>query len=212
MLHLRFTYCASIHPLIELSPVMGKSKKRRSQRLRVSTAGGATVPKVETPKLKRKGKKAQKASAAVRTTKTKGSSKLPAGAAAALGDELSVPADATTNAKQDGESPSIGGKDAKDALYAAGDVILLVGEGDLSFATALLRKFSSNTFVVATVFDTAKQLRHKYPESAANMKLLKAAGMMVQCGVDCRRLHEEEKFKETLLVLCVLDWQGTVLL
>merc|ERR1712080_233205 len=61
-------------------------------------------------------------------------------------------------------------------LYGQGDMILLVGEGNFSFAAALLQRFQNRAFIVATVFDNAKVVRSKYPDARRNAKSLTASG------------------------------------
>lgn len=72
------------------------------------------------------------------------------------------------------------------------DRILLVGEGDFSFALALVRHPSVAIVpenVVASTFDTEDALAAKYPDSApANLQELRAKGVTVLCGVDATKL------------------------
>eukprot|EP00928_Gymnodinium_smaydae_P072596 TRINITY_DN55934_c0_g1_i1.p1 TRINITY_DN55934_c0_g1~~TRINITY_DN55934_c0_g1_i1.p1 ORF type:complete len:303 (-),score=50.53 TRINITY_DN55934_c0_g1_i1:148-1056(-) len=79
--------------------------------------------------------------------------------------------------------------------YVAGDMILLVGDGDFSFASALLARLGTDAYIVATALDDSKSLRKKYPNARANIQRLEAAGMQVMYGIDCRRLHETEDFQ-----------------
>ncbi|CAE8622233.1 unnamed protein product, partial [Polarella glacialis] len=84
---------------------------------------------------------------------------------------------------------------AAGGLYVKGDVVLLIGEGDFSFALALLKRLGSEgIYMVATVLDTAKELKKKYPEAQAKAKQLVAAGMDVKYGVDGRKLKENLEF------------------
>mmetsp|Transcript_95589 Transcript_95589/g.309681 ORF Transcript_95589/g.309681 Transcript_95589/m.309681 type:complete len:303 (-) Transcript_95589:104-1012(-) len=109
-------------------------------------------------------------------------------AAADAGGVTSVAAAAATGDDAAASVPPAGG------LYVAGDVILLVGEGDLSFACALLRRLGASAYLIATVFDSEKALRQKYPAAAGNARRLLSAGMQVIYEVDCRELHERTEF------------------
>lgn len=71
-----------------------------------------------------------------------------------------------------------------------------VGDGDLSFACALVERLRDSVFIVATTLDSVKVLRRKYPSAATNVKRLTAAGMEVTCGVDCRELHARPEFRQ----------------
>lgn len=72
------------------------------------------------------------------------------------------------------------------------DRVLLVGEGDFSFAVALVSHLSLGIVpenVVATTLDHEDALAAKYPETAAsNLQSLRARGVTVLCGVDATKL------------------------
>jgi len=105
-----------------------------------------------------------------------------------VADAAAAAGGVTTVAAAAASVPPAGG------LYVAGDVILLVGEGDLSFACALLRRLGASAYLIATVFDSKKALRQKYPAAAGNARRLLSAGMQVIYEVDCRELHERTEF------------------
>ena len=67
--------------------------------------------------------------------------------------------------------------------------ILLVGEGDFSFAMALASRRGSRN-LVATSFDSLHTVREKYPNSTATVRTLREAGVEVFGGVDCTRLGD----------------------
>ncbi|MCJ1353545.1 MAG: hypothetical protein MMC33_003531 [Icmadophila ericetorum] len=73
--------------------------------------------------------------------------------------------------------------------FSASDRILLVGEGDFSFATSLL-KTHTFTSLLATSFDILPTLTAKYPQGASNLESLTAAAPAVQVlhGVDATKL------------------------
>ena len=76
------------------------------------------------------------------------------------------------------------------ATYAAHHRILLVGEGDLSFAEALCDQLSAGASggksrITATALDTEAELSKKYPAGIADrLARLRARGVAVTLGVD----------------------------
>ncbi|KAK9473597.1 uncharacterized protein V1510DRAFT_362913 [Dipodascopsis tothii] len=103
--------------------------------------------------------------------------KLLARAAGAAGGKVSGAAKPGAGKKSGGSGPNKGGKSAgqKFQFYDAGDEILLVGEGDFSFAKSLLlppHSIKPQT-VTATAFDSRQELAEKYPDTgAANVEFL----------------------------------------
>jgi 25S rRNA (uracil2634-N3)-methyltransferase len=68
--------------------------------------------------------------------------------------------------------------------FLPNDRILLIGEGDLSFARSLVESHSC-TRVTATVFESPKDLEEKYPHVEENIKIVeKLEEGAVQYGVD----------------------------
>jgi len=88
------------------------------------------------------------------------------------------------------------------ALYKPGDMILLVGEGDLSFSVALLQKLRSQAYVVGTVLDRRKEVAKKYPDTARhNISVLTASDMAeVRFEVDATDIPDDFKNKFTKVV------------
>lgn len=70
----------------------------------------------------------------------------------------------------------------------ASDRILLVGEGDFSYARALVTQYRCRN-VTATCFDSETQLKDKYAAAAEHVGLLKGSGALVLFGVDATRLN-----------------------
>lgn len=66
--------------------------------------------------------------------------------------------------------------------------VLLVGEGDFSFALALQKKNSSLN-ILATGYDSAEEVGHKYPHSAELITELEANGALVAHDIDATRLR-----------------------
>ena len=61
------------------------------------------------------------------------------------------------------------------------DRILLIGEGDLSFARSLVEHLGYAN-VTATVYESREELEEKYPVVGANIKLLEERGAVVRYG------------------------------
>ncbi|KAG8996718.1 hypothetical protein FRB94_011551 [Tulasnella sp. JGI-2019a] len=82
------------------------------------------------------------------------------------------------------------------------DRILLIGEGNFSFALSLLtHHLPANTRLAAqnltaTSFDTEPEIHRKYPQDAAtNVEALRKAGVNVLCSVDATKLAANKDIK-----------------
>lgn len=83
------------------------------------------------------------------------------------------------------------------ALYAAGERILLVGEGNFSFARALCKQLGSGAGVYATCFDSEATLSQKYADAATCRKEIEDTyGGTCLTGVDATRLHKIKEFRD----------------
>lgn len=72
--------------------------------------------------------------------------------------------------------------------FAPDDSILLVGEGDLSFAASLVEHHVCGN-VTATVLESKRdELVEKYPHAAENIDKIEAEGGKVVYGVDARKM------------------------
>ena len=81
--------------------------------------------------------------------------------------------------------------DAARLPCSAADRVLLVGEGDLSFALALARALGTGANLVATTYDAEAELREMYaPWVARTLRDLRGLGAAALHGVDATRLHE----------------------
>jgi hypothetical protein len=88
------------------------------------------------------------------------------------------------------------------ALYAPGERILLVGEGNFSFALSMCRHFGEGPAgapfcqgVYATAYDTDATLKQKYPDvDGHRQELEKKFGATTLVGVDATRLHKVKEF------------------
>ena len=75
------------------------------------------------------------------------------------------------------------------SLFNRNQRVLLVGEGDFSFAAALALSFGGSK-ITATSFDSGATCREKYPATAAvNIHALVEAGADVRHGVDATALN-----------------------
>lgn len=82
------------------------------------------------------------------------------------------------------------------ALYAKTDRILLVGEGDFSFARALCRRLQSGNLIYATCFDTEGTLNRKYPSAKdCRTEIEGTFGGNTLVGVDATRIHKVKEFR-----------------
>jgi len=84
------------------------------------------------------------------------------------------------------------------ALYSTGERILLVGEGNFSFARALCRNLNEGAGVYATAFDSEATLNKKYSDASAIRKEIEERfGGTTLVGVDATRLHSVREFKRS---------------
>ncbi|KAL8291232.1 hypothetical protein RQP46_002210 [Phenoliferia psychrophenolica] len=82
--------------------------------------------------------------------------------------------------------------------YKVGDKILLIGEGNFSFAHSLLLSTPptvSPHLVLATSYDTLEVAMDKYPDLMEHVDAIKAAGMRVMFGVDATNLGKYREVK-----------------
>ncbi|KAI9881339.1 MAG: hypothetical protein M1830_003346 [Pleopsidium flavum] len=71
--------------------------------------------------------------------------------------------------------------------FSPADRILLIGEGDFSFTTSLLRTHGC-TSLLATSYDTQSELIQKYPQARENIAYIEEQGQRVLYGVDAKKL------------------------
>ncbi|KAJ9530571.1 hypothetical protein QJQ45_012495 [Haematococcus lacustris] len=79
--------------------------------------------------------------------------------------------------------------------FSTEDTILLVGEGNFSFAAALAEVLGDAELVVATSLDTAQAVTDKYPDAARHLASFKDLGGQVLHGVDATRLMSCKELK-----------------
>ena len=81
------------------------------------------------------------------------------------------------------------------------DRILLIGEGNFSFARALLRDAPTAlqhlppSNVVATAYDSEEECYEKYPEAAGIVQEIRSSGAEVLFGVDATKLEKHPLLK-----------------
>ena len=82
-------------------------------------------------------------------------------------------------------------KSAQKVMYTDTEMILLVGEGNFSFARALTEEpFNCGEGLFASCYDSKEALCVKYEDAKANVKHLKKQGAEVLVGIDARKLSE----------------------
>lgn len=81
-------------------------------------------------------------------------------------------------------------------LYATEERILLVGEGNFSFARALCKSLGSGAGVYATAFDSERTMTKKYADAAeARKEIEEKFGGTALVGVDATHLHSVKEFR-----------------
>jgi len=80
-------------------------------------------------------------------------------------------------------------------LYVAGERILLVGEGNFTFARALCKQVGG-AGVYATCLDSEAELKQKYPDAGSvRTEIEGTLGGTILTGVDGTRLHKVREFR-----------------
>jgi 25S rRNA (uracil2634-N3)-methyltransferase len=86
--------------------------------------------------------------------------------------------------------------------FAASDTILLIGEGNFSFALALFTSGHDSithlvpSNVTATTYDSEEACYEKYPDAQNIVKDLRQRGVIVLFDVDARRLNTYKELKK----------------
>lgn len=82
------------------------------------------------------------------------------------------------------------------SLYLAGERILLVGEGNFSFARALCRRLGQGQGIYATAYDGEAAVKKKYPDAPeCRQEVEEKFGGITLVGVDATRLHKVKEFR-----------------
>ena len=74
-------------------------------------------------------------------------------------------------------------------LYTSPARILLVGEGDFSFAAALAKLRGTGAGIVATSYDSLHDVTQKYPGAADRLATLRGCGATIVHGVDATNMY-----------------------
>ncbi|KAJ3212286.1 hypothetical protein HDU67_003915 [Dinochytrium kinnereticum] len=80
------------------------------------------------------------------------------------------------------------------SLFKESDSILLVGEGNFSFARSLCEIFGPKS-IIATCYDSQDVLQEKYPESIENIKAILEMDGQVLYGIDATELTKHRPLK-----------------
>ena len=85
--------------------------------------------------------------------------------------------------------------------FRGSDSILLIGEGNFSFAVALLQhpptplEHHPSANIVATAYDTEEECYSKYPDAEQNVRVLREKGAQVLFSVDATKLERASALK-----------------
>ncbi|KAK6230033.1 hypothetical protein QUC31_001551 [Theobroma cacao] len=90
--------------------------------------------------------------------------------------------------------------------YSSRHEILLVGEGDFSFAACLARSFGSAANMVATSLDSKEMLKRKYSGAMTNLEELKELGCTIIHGVDANTMSRHALLKSKLFDQIVFNF------
>jgi 25S rRNA (uracil2634-N3)-methyltransferase len=74
--------------------------------------------------------------------------------------------------------------------------VLLLGEGNFSFAAALARMFGVAENLVCTAYDSREAAAAKYPQLEENLAALAEAAAPAHFGIDARELHQHTGWKD----------------
>ncbi|PWA95232.1 hypothetical protein CTI12_AA023060 [Artemisia annua] len=79
--------------------------------------------------------------------------------------------------------------------YSPDSKMLFVGEGNFSYSMSICITLGSGANMTVTSYDTTKDLREKYPDALANIRLLTDSGATVLHGVDARKMSEHPSLR-----------------
>jgi 25S rRNA (uracil2634-N3)-methyltransferase len=110
--------------------------------------------------------------------------------------------DATAHQQAKGVTPAKVQQPRRSTIpFTASDRILLIGEGNFSFAVALLQhppaplEHLPPPNITATALDTEEECHAKYPDAEQNVRILREKGAQVLFGVDATRLEKTSALK-----------------
>ncbi|KAJ2078245.1 hypothetical protein H4R24_004612 [Coemansia sp. RSA 988] len=94
--------------------------------------------------------------------------------------------------------------------YAKHHTILLIGEGNFSFARSIASKLGSGTNIVATALDSEATVKKKYADDAENhIKEFKRLGGTVMFGIDCTKLKTYKQLRNKRFSRVVFNFPHT---
>ncbi|XP_021745099.1 uncharacterized protein At4g26485-like [Chenopodium quinoa] len=96
--------------------------------------------------------------------------------------------------------------------YSSRHRILLVGEGDFSFAACLATAFGNATSMIATSLDSQDMLVNKYADANSNLDLLKEKGCVLLHRVDALTMSEHPVLQKQVFDRIVFNFPHTLLL
>lgn len=79
--------------------------------------------------------------------------------------------------------------------FSPHEKILLIGEGDLSFARSLVTQHNCSN-VTATVYESLEELKSKYPQAEDNILAIEENGGELKYGVDAMKMKPWVQGKE----------------
>ncbi|PVU91737.1 hypothetical protein BB561_004240 [Smittium simulii] len=91
-------------------------------------------------------------------------------------------------------------------LYSLSDYILLVGEGNFSFANSLAQKLGSGLNIIATSYDSQKEVFSKYQDAETLIKSFTSLGGTVYHNVDCADLQKIKPLKKKKFTRIVFNF------
>lgn len=92
---------------------------------------------------------------------------------------------------------TVDNSDYRNLFKNTGGLVLLVGEGNLSFARALCEHLGKGDCIFATNLDSEITIKRKYADAEENQKFIEERGGTVLYGVDACRIHCIKEFRKT---------------
>lgn len=141
--------------------------------------------------MAKSGKKTLKAALSSQQSRLKRNQKVIQAA------QVKEKAPASSNVKAKGKGKALPRRSTMP--FTAQDRILLIGEGNFSYAVALFKhpalEFLPACNVTATAYDSEEECHRKYPEAAAFVEDLKRRGVEVLFSVDATSLEKCKALK-----------------
>jgi 25S rRNA (uracil2634-N3)-methyltransferase len=97
--------------------------------------------------------------------------------------------------KPKSKAPALHPKPSPIVPFGKEDKVLLVGEGDFSFAASLI-KHHGVRHLTATSYDGEKELLEKYPQAGENVEAVRSTSGTVMHGIDATKMHKVKAIKK----------------